>query len=36
VEVKSDIEYTEYGRTVIKKGKSSTIRLNDADYGSLE
>jgi hypothetical protein len=28
---KSDIVYTEYGRTVVKKAKSGTIRLTDAD-----
>jgi hypothetical protein len=28
---KPDIVYTEYGRTVVKKAKSGTIRLTDAD-----
>jgi len=26
-----DIVYTEYGRTFVKKAKSGTIRLTDAD-----
>ncbi len=28
---KPEIVYTEYGRTVVKKAKSGTIRLADAD-----
>jgi len=28
---KPDVVYTEYGRTVVKKAKSGTIRLTDAD-----
>ncbi len=28
---KPDIVYTEYGRTVVKKTKSGTIRLTNAD-----
>lgn len=33
---KPDIVYTEYGRTVVKKAKSGTIRLTDADMEADE
>ncbi|MFH0904942.1 MAG: hypothetical protein V1854_07155 [Methanobacteriota archaeon] len=28
---KSEIVYTEYGRTIVKKARGSTIKLTDAD-----